>query len=385
MPRGGDTACAASLLSSRECASLTRTATGGVVVLLDNSTRREFVDASLGALRAHPSEALHTAPTDQLPAAVVNATVLLPSALHIAAALLAASHVVASGTPPPLLEAAAARRQPYRAVWRWCGRARCEPLPAHVASVAVDAWQRDGVAVAASDGDAVELAPFATSPFVDGAPGEWRREAACVSIDAGGRQLLVQAHPATGTLLWPLRWPAHFGQGAATPLYERDARYDASADDGAAAVRAARAAQHTLRRAAFVATLVQDNLFHSLFHAVPTREHAARVLQPPLGRVDFWPRYTRYWPSPVSTLGELRKGNVDPADEFRQLFPVPRWQGWEVIMRAIVHECTLARKNFDDPDEVHRLWRYLNLQHIICYTGLTNIYNRENFLNPLIE
>ena len=81
----------------------------------------------------------------------------------------------------------------------------------------------------------------------------------------------------TGNLLWPLRWPAHFGQGAATPLYERDARYDAGADEGAAAVRAARGAQHTLRRAAFVATIVQDNLFHSLFHAVPTREHAARV------------------------------------------------------------------------------------------------------------
>ena len=62
---------------------------------------------------------------------------------------------------------------------------------------------------------------------------------------------------------------------------ERDARYDAGADDGAAAVRAAREAQHTLRRAAFVATLVQDNLFHSLFHAVPTREHAARVLVEP--------------------------------------------------------------------------------------------------------
>ena len=51
----------------------------------------------------------------------------------------------------------------------------------------MDAWQRDdGVAVAAADGDAVELAPFAKSPFVDGAPGEWRLEAACVSIDAGG-------------------------------------------------------------------------------------------------------------------------------------------------------------------------------------------------------
>ena len=86
MPRGGDTACAASLLSSRECASLTRTATGGVVVLLDNSTQppREFVDASLGALRAHPSEPIHASPTDQLPAAVINATVLLPSALHVA-------------------------------------------------------------------------------------------------------------------------------------------------------------------------------------------------------------------------------------------------------------------------------------------------------------
>ena len=61
--------CAASsLLSSRACAALTRAAAGSVIALLDNSTRppREFVDASLGALRAHPSELLHAARTDQL-------------------------------------------------------------------------------------------------------------------------------------------------------------------------------------------------------------------------------------------------------------------------------------------------------------------------------
>ena len=43
----------------------------------------------------------------------------------------------------------------------------------------------------------------------------------------------------------------------------------------------------------------------------------------------------------------------------------------ELLMRSIINACKYARVYFSDPDEVHRLWRYLNLQHCIAYCGLT--------------
>ena len=52
-------------------------------------------------------------------------------------------------------------------------------------------------------------------------------------------------------------------------------------------------------------------------------------------------------------------------------------------MRSIINSCKYARIYFSDPDEVHRLWRYLNLQHAIAYCGLTDFYNFDNFFKPL--
>ena len=43
----------------------------------------------------------------------------------------------------------------------------------------------------------------------------------------------------------------------------------------------------------------------------------------------------------------------------------------EVMMHGIMDACILSRVVFRDPDELHRLWRFLNLMHTAAYTGLT--------------
>ena len=57
----------------------------------------------------------------------------------------------------------------------------------------------------------------------------------------------------------------------------------------------------------------------------------------------------------------------------------------ELLMRTVINVCKFARVHFHDPDDVHRLWRYLNLQHAIAYCGLTDFYNVDNFLKPLAD
>ena len=55
------------------------------------------------------------------------------------------------------------------------------------------------------------------------------------------------------------------------------------------------------------------------------------------------------------------------------------------IMHAIVNVTLMARANFSDRDEVHRLWRYLNLMHASAYCGLTDYLTEENFFLPICD
>ena len=55
------------------------------------------------------------------------------------------------------------------------------------------------------------------------------------------------------------------------------------------------------------------------------------------------------------------------------------------IMHAINDACLAARATFDDPDEVHRLWRYLNLLHVCAYCALTESLTQSNFFEPLVK
>ena len=57
----------------------------------------------------------------------------------------------------------------------------------------------------------------------------------------------------------------------------------------------------------------------------------------------------------------------------------------QTMMRSIISVCAWARVNFKDPDEANRIYRYLNMLHILCYTGLSPTYSVQNFFLPLAE
>ena len=57
----------------------------------------------------------------------------------------------------------------------------------------------------------------------------------------------------------------------------------------------------------------------------------------------------------------------------------------QLIMHSINDAVLTARVTFDDPLEVHRLWRYLNMLHIAAYCGLTDELTERNFFLPVCE
>ena len=57
----------------------------------------------------------------------------------------------------------------------------------------------------------------------------------------------------------------------------------------------------------------------------------------------------------------------------------------QLIMHSICDACLAARVSFGDPDEVHRLWRYLNLLHASAYCGLTDELSASNFFMPIVD
>ena len=109
--------------------------------------------------------------------------------------------------------------------------------------------------------------------------------------------VLAQAHPTVG-VLWPLRWPSHATQGTG---FERHGPgpSDLSLGDAVrhlAAITQRGATGDRPRAAtdasdggvawghhAFVAQLEEDNLFHALFHALPTYVSRRRSIQRPTG------------------------------------------------------------------------------------------------------
>ena len=54
-------------------------------------------------------------------------------------------------------------------------------------------------------------------------------------------------------------------------------------------------------------------------------------------------------------------------------------------MHSINDACLCARVSFRDPDEVVRLWRYLNLLHLGAYCGLTEELSEANFFMPVAD
>ena len=57
----------------------------------------------------------------------------------------------------------------------------------------------------------------------------------------------------------------------------------------------------------------------------------------------------------------------------------------QLIMHAINDACLSARVAFHDSDEIHRIWRYLNLLHASAYCGLTEELSAQNFFLPVAD
>lgn len=57
----------------------------------------------------------------------------------------------------------------------------------------------------------------------------------------------------------------------------------------------------------------------------------------------------------------------------------------QVVMRNIIGCCAVARASFKDEQEVHRLYRYVNMMHLAAYAGLSPTYTRDNFFLPLCK
>lgn len=55
----------------------------------------------------------------------------------------------------------------------------------------------------------------------------------------------------------------------------------------------------------------------------------------------------------------------------------------QYVGATIINACLSARVSFSDEDEIHRLWRYLNMMQIAAYCGLHETLTVENFLMPL--
>ena len=110
-------------------------------------------------------------------------------------------------------------------------------------------------------------------------------------------------------------------------------------------------------RAPYLCALRQsmDNMWHVLFHAIPTRElFLRRGLE--LQSVDFLPRYTIFWP-----VANARENyNKEP------LRPVLQWPGWETLMRSLIH----ARTDVQWPELAARTQELIVPQRWHCYRRL---------------
>tara|TARA_B110001452_G_C15225446_1_gene424726 strand:+ start:93 stop:2018 length:1926 start_codon:yes stop_codon:yes gene_type:complete len=275
------------------------------------------------------------------------------------------------GTSPPPKPAGAHSEPFYSAVWSWCNAA-LEPRAKPCEELLGDTWAAVAVQVRptragglivrstlhSSPWEPMPPADPPATPRHDRRPGEWHRGSVCMAYGTGplaGRMMLARERAAGGALLWPLRWPGHFAQRSSLPVYDgragrhHDVQFQAWMLARFYRTRTLAPARRWLhrnvvrrrRRRGFVVQLTQDNIYHVLFHAVPTQAHAARLGLSSLEQeTDFLPRYTRFWPSPLQ-LVDLENA-TSKAGRWNDLLPVAKWRGWELIMRSLLPEAALT-------------------------------------------
>ena len=234
-----------------------------------------------------------------------------------------------------------------------------------------------------------------------------------------GKIYLAQADNATGELLWPLRWPPHFEEGSQSPVGlggEQDA-YAAGSDrtrvlivarfrlhpetlhsrrDIAHYAVAAKSFRRIWHERAFVGVLTQDNLWHALFHAIPTSEHferlsLARFLAAPGagdsadgddGRMHFLPRYTRFWPTRL----QLMELGATTTQSWQDVFPVARWVGWQLIVRGLRgaswSRSAQTTQRLVDELGVWRCYRSMHGGHQVYWPAWSNITHMAVHYRP---
>lgn len=317
-------------------------------------------------------------------------------------------------------------RSHFDTVWSWCPSLPCGKLLGRErATVAVQARVAPGTSALPAVRDLLVRStltshewvrhPRPQPPDASATPVEWERPAACVGYGYAsgahaGQMMLVQAAEAEGrstpTLLWPLRWPSHAIQGTSAPQHvvtKQDYPLEAAVSSliAAAASRASGGGANSTEggseafavrfeaRRGFVTQLMQDNMFHALFHAVsathasspltpgpPATSHRRQASQPRprqrrrarvtgyalTGRLpwqvplverarrlgidssdtDILPRYTRFWPTPL----QLAEAGAN-TQSWAHLLRMAQWYGWQLTMRGMfgpaAREVALAR------------------------------------------
>lgn len=259
------------------------------------------------------------------------------------AALHAASRVIWGGLPS-MRALMLLRRQPYEAAWTWCpnsadehlhaqGPETCELLPQTVARVEVQMRS-------SSIGPAREAVLFAVrssagrgtwAPYSDMqragvvaeynlTRGEWILPHACLIRGPAHAAALVQAHPITHELLWPLPWPESFVEygwrftDIDRGLWRGAADTPTSFVFNASLLRRPPNPCVFSNRTAFVTEAALDgNLFHLFIHAVPTFEFYSRLAfgRPP----ELLPHYLFHWTkSPTTTAWPLLAASLRSLD-----------------------------------------------------------------------
>ena len=152
-------------------------------------------------------------------------------------------------------------------------------------------------------------------------PGEWQIFNACIAYHSNdGRMDLVTIN---GDHAIATPWPPHYLEGD-TQLHKSRRRKHETISNWEAFPRTL----HTVP--AVVAVGTSDNLFHMLFHAIPSREHFSRLNLPEA--VHFLPRYVDHWP------GYLRGGKASMVNTL----PVSQWVGWELLMRSLLPDAAIT-------------------------------------------
>ena len=140
---------------------------------------------------------------------------------------------------------------------------------------------------------------------------EWELRNACVAYVSGSsrhRHYTLLADASSGVLR-PLAFPGHFEEGTTKLRPER-----ALPASITSALFASSLPRVWHGDDALVVDMSFDNVWHTLFHAIPTRQSILRRGLSP-ARMTLLPRYINQWPASPN---------------------VSHWSGWEVLVRSLL-------------------------------------------------